>query len=179
MTGFLISESEDVLTLSMPVDARRVAIGCGGFGIAFLCLTLLGAAGVWMEASTARDAGGPAGFFDPGQNHFGFLWLVALALLAGFVPFYVWRVSRSGVTLAFDRGEGVLRRNNAVVCRLVRIEFVRLAAVRRTQGQRCFRVSVFYDDGNELLVDESPDIDAVRPAAAAIADFLGVDLRVR
>lgn len=177
MPGFQIWETDDLLTLRMPVDARRVAVGCGGFAAAAFCLMLLGAAGVWMEATSTETGGDVAAFFDPARNHFGFLWLVALALLAAFLPYYVWRVSRSGVILAFDRADGVLRRNGLVVCRLVRIDAVRMAAVRAPGERRLYRVDVVYDDGCKLLVDESHDLDDVRPAAVAIADFLGVELR--
>lgn len=179
MSGLQIQKTDDRLVLSSRMDARRVAIGCAGFAAASLCLALLGALGLVFEATRERTVAevDVAEFLNPAHNHFGFLWILCCIVLAATVPIYLWRVQRAGLVIAFDREAGVLTRNGRIVTRLARIEFVRLLRTVDSAGRTLHRVSILHDDGHDLVLDESYDPDDLRPVAAEITDFLGVDLR--
>src|ERR1051325_7054100 len=105
MTRFDITHDEDRLTVTKVPAANRMVVG---FFLLFSTLAFLTPIGILggMKVGTqadARSAGGLLDFTDPHANHFGFLWLVGVALVAILLPIYAVFIYRMRLVYSFDR----------------------------------------------------------------------------
>src|SRR5207248_2549251 len=115
--------------------------------------------------------GGLLDFTDPHANHFGFLWLVGVALVAVLLPIYAVLIYRMRLVYVFDRTTNRFAHNGKQIAPLRRIESVRFSRHDDCDDRAIFRLAVVHSDGFTCELDEWYDEDELRAVAAAIADF--------
>src|SRR5438105_11943716 len=104
MNRYDMLREEERLTLTLPIERRLMHAGCPLFLLAAVSIVGLCMLTIAVEAHSLNDghAGDPARLFNPHENQFGFLWLIACLLVTVFLPVYVYRVRRSSVVLSSD-----------------------------------------------------------------------------
>jgi hypothetical protein len=166
-----------ILTLSPP--PARMAFGFLLLFFTLACLTPLGILGI-MQAAVNEQGSSQSptlGFTDPHANHFGFLWLVGVGLVAVALPIFAWKLYRANITYSFDRVSGKLTRNGKVIAPLRRIESVRLWQHEDCDDRMLYRLSIIHSDGFEHDIDESYDEAEMWSVAREVADFTHTDLK--
>src|SRR5262245_27714123 len=128
MAHFELNRESDRLTLSHPIERRMMLVGCPLFALSTACLMFLAVLVVMNEEHSPAQLGGGElnKLFNPHVNHFGFLWLIACLLLAGFIPFYFIMIRRASTVFLFDKAAGEFRRHNKLIARLEKIEYFRI-----------------------------------------------------
>ncbi|MGC8667175.1 MAG: hypothetical protein ACP5VE_03530 [Chthonomonadales bacterium] len=179
MAGFAVQQYDHKLVLYKSHQGRLHSVGCVYFGIALCCAGILGLLGLLWEAESGTDhtALDPPQLFSPHGNHFGFLWLVAMAVLFGLVPAYAARAYRAGTRIVFDRIAGTVSVNGRCVTRLDRVEGVVLRCTTDPAGVPIHRLVLLHSDGAEWVIHTAYNRPEVSNLAWAIASFLGLERR--
>ncbi len=175
MNRYDMVREEERLTLTLPIERRLMNAGCPLFLLAAISVLALGFLSIAVEAHSVSDhAGDPSRLFNPHQNQFGFLWLVACLMVTVFTPLYVYLVRRYSTAFSFDLSKGALLRYGKPVTWLSRIEYLRIRRSRDPDDFCTFSLVLVHNDGHELLVDESDEENEIRWLAREIAEFTGV-----
>jgi hypothetical protein len=173
MTPFVVTGDENRLTLTQPLEGRLWSVGCPLFALALVSILLLGSLGLVYD-SVHPAAHRDSGFFDPHDNHLGFLWALALLVVAALLPIYLKVTTTSCIVYQLDRTTGWFTRADTPIARLGHIERVCVRAVTDPDERYLYRLVVLHDDGHEFTVQESYDEMTVWSVAEAIAGFVGV-----
>lgn len=179
MSRISVKREEKRLVLTLSPPPARMAFGFLLLFFTLACMTPLGILGVMQAASEehgTREALS-LGFTDPHANHFGFLWLLGVLLIAIALPIYAWKLYRANITYVFDRVTGKLTRNGKVVAPLRRIESIRLWQYEDCDDRSLYKLSIVHSDGFEHDIDEEYEEAEMRSIAHAIADFLHTTLK--
>ncbi len=137
------------------------------------CLAPLGILGVMQAASHEQGGSQPPllGFTDPHANHFGFLWLLGVGIIAISLPVYAVKLYSANITYLFDRAAGRLTRNGKSIARLNRIEAVQLWQFEDSDDRSILKLSIVHSDGFVHEIDEGYDEAEMRAVAQEIAEF--------
>ncbi len=178
--AFDITRSDERLTLTTVMGERELFTGCGLIGVAFVCILALGALTLVrdVQLATPSPAVGANGAVSAESNHFGILWLLALAAAMVLVPVYVVALYRANPVFSFDLSSGLFTRNRRMITPLRRIEQVcvrRLSAFTDTDVRPVYRLLIVYGDGSEVALDESHNNEALEVIADEIARFVDRD----
>jgi len=177
MSRFEVSKDPERLTLTMALGYQRLVVGCLLLGLTVICITLIGLLAV-LHAPEGVHSGmsDPALFVDRHANHFGFLWMVATILTGVLVPVGLVRILKSSLTFEFDRTQGLFTRNGKRICKLSRVEGVRIRRLDDADARSVYRLSVLHGDGFETAIENWYDLSGIRYLAYNIADYLDVPL---
>src|SRR2546423_13796731 len=176
MCRYDVLKEEDRLTLALPIERRLMMAGCPLFLFASACLLVLGFLTIATEAHSLRDhhAGDVDRLFNPHVNQFGFLWLVACLLIAGFVPIYAYLVRKYSMAYCFDLSKGAVLKYGRPVTWLSRIEYLKIRRTRDPDDFSTYTLLLVHNDGYELVIDDSNEEPQIRLLAEEIAEFTGV-----
>lgn len=177
----MIENRGHLLVLHRSGRDRLHTIGCVHFCLALCSVAALGLMGLVWEAESGTDhtALDAQQLFSPQGNHFGFLWLVAMAFLMVLVPAYAARAYRAGTRIEFDRLAGAVRANGRAIARLDRVEGVTIRSAPDPAGVPIHRLILVHSDGVEWVMHTSYRMEDVGRLAEAIASFLGLERRNR
>ena len=115
----------------------------------------------------------PARFLSPEQNYFGFCWVLVLVALVFGIPVYVARVYRAALVFTFCRSDDAVLRNNRLITRLRKVEYVRLREIRDPDDRYLYHLDLVYGDGREMPVHSAYEERQVMNLANEIAAFVG------
>ena len=175
--SFEVTRDEERLLLASPVGLGQLLTGCLLLGIAFLSVLALGGLSLLHESHLTGENVAPGGTvgFGPHGNHFGLLWLAGVVLAILLVPLTIVHLYRGGPVYVFDRRTGEFRRGTRLVTRLGRIEAVcvrRVTPVEERDERPLYRLLVLYDDGFEMVLNESHYDEPLEALAEEIAGFV-------
>lgn len=172
---FQIVRDDEELTLRRENQGELSVKGCFLFAFTMLFVLIVG---ILSVLQTAETSGGVTLddaniLFAPTRNHFGFLWLVALALLFVVLPLYVARIYNAALVFTFRRADDLFLRNGRKVSTLRRIEYVCLRETRDPDSAYLYLLSIFHGDGQEIELYNGYDERAIMNVANEIAAFVG------
>ena len=140
-------------------------------GLAFFCLFALALISVFAGKS-ADDV------LSPKRNHVGFLWAVLSGSMLVILPIYLVRVYKPPISIEMHRADRSVRSAGSIVTRFERIEFFEVLEDRDNDGQKVYRLTMFYGDGRELLIERSYDGAGVQALAREMSEFSESRLRL-
>ena len=177
---FLVSRTPEELSLRLENHGELSTQGCLLFFFTMFCILFLGVLGIFQSAQAPAVKSGiedPSRVFAPTENHFGFLWLLSLVLMVVAVPLYVIKTYRSALVFRFNRTDGIFYRGGQRVCRLNRIEYVRLSEEKDPDGNYLYFVRISHSDGQEMLLHNGYNEREVLNLANELASFLETDIK--
>jgi hypothetical protein len=177
---FLVSRTPNELSLRLENHGELSIHGCLLFFFTMFCILFLGVLGIFQSAQAPAVKSGiqdPSRVFAPTQNHFGFLWLLSLILMVVAVPVYVIKTYRSALVFRFDRAGGSFYRGSQRVCRLNRIEYIRLSEEKDPDENYLYFVRISHSDGQEMVLHNGYDEREVLNLANELASFLETDIK--
>jgi hypothetical protein len=172
-----VSHRRDALLLCLANRGELGIKGCALFAFTMLIVLVLGALST-LQVATAPAAphvvvDDPGRFFAPRQNHFGFLWLFASALMLVIVPLYVLRAYKAPLVFEFRRSEDTLLRDGRPVTRLRRIENLSITETKDPDSRYLYLLEVVYGDGHRMLLHNAYEEREVMNLANEISAFVG------
>ncbi len=181
MESFTIEHRGHQLILYRSSQGRLHSVGCIHFGIALCSVAVLGLLGLLWEAESGTDhtALNAQQLFSPHGNHFGFLWLVSMAIFLTIVPFYTARAYRAGTRIVFDLLTGTISVNGRLITTIARLEGVVVRTTRDPAGAPLHRVVLLHNDGAEWVMQTSYNKAEISALAQTVAKFLGLERRNR
>ncbi|MES2460753.1 MAG: hypothetical protein V4671_09220 [Armatimonadota bacterium] len=177
---FDVSRSADELSLRLENHGELSVHGCLLFFFTMFCVLFLGVFSVIQSSQTPAMKSGvadPSRVFAPTQNHFGFLWLVSLLLMIVAVPVYVIKTYRSALVFRFNRSQNSFYRGGQRICRLNRIEYIRLSEEKDPDSKYLYFVRISHSDGQEMLLHNGYDEREVLNIAKELASFLETEIK--
>ncbi len=170
---FAVSDTPDCLTLRYENRGSLGIKGCLFFGFIMLGLLCLGVLSVVQTSEKTRmGMDDPSRLLAPTHNHFGFLWMFGLiALFVGF-PVYVMRAYQSALTFTFDKEAGVFRRDKRIVCKLPKIEHLRIKETRDPDSKYLYLLEILYNDGHAMLLHNAYNEREIMNLANEIGAFV-------
>ncbi|MBC8103671.1 MAG: hypothetical protein H7Z41_13930 [Cytophagales bacterium] len=177
-----MSRSPDELLLRLENRGELTMKGCALLFFTMFCILVIGVMSVIETAQTPKMQMGvedPSRLFAPTQNHFGFLWLISSLLMFVAVPLYVMAVYRSALAYRFNRRENTFHRGTQKICRLRRIEYLRLSEEKDPDSNYLYLLRVVHSDGQEMLLHNGYEEREMLNLANAIGSFLGTEVKWR
>lgn len=177
---FIVSRTPSELSLRLENHGELSIQGCLLFFFTMFCILFLGVLSIFQSAQAPAIKSGitdPSQVFAPTQNHFGFLWILSLILMVIAVPLYVVKTYRSALVFRFNRMDGVFYRGGQRVCRLNRIEYIRLSEEKDPDGIYLYFVRISHSDGQEMLLHNGYKERDVLNLANEMASFLETDIK--
>lgn len=173
--SYVLEPQGDSLILRMDNMGDISFKGCLLFAFTMLCVFILGILSVFQTARTTDrvSLGDPSRLFEPQQNHFGFLWLVATIMVLGGIPIYIHLAYRAPLTYEFRKSELLFLRNGRRVTQFSRIEYVLLRESRDTDGRYLYLLDISYNDGMRMLLYNDYDERKTMNLANQIASVVG------
>ena len=174
---FLVERSDEQLSLTLQNQGTLTLHIRALFGFSAASILVLGILAMLKSAQTGVTDQGD--FFVPSKNHFAFLWLVStVGMLIG-IPLLVAQVYKSPVTFRFNARNGAIYRNNELITRFSRVEFVKLHEFRDPDGRFLYALSLVHTAGLELLIYEVYEESLAGNLAREISTFLHRPIRWR
>jgi hypothetical protein len=173
---FDITNSRDELTLRLENRGELTIRGCFLFFFTMMFVALMGIfALIQTFSSYSKDhlSDDPSVIFAPTQNHFGFLWLVLLLGTVVGVPVYVMRTYKSALVFTFRRSDDAFLRDNHLVTRLRRIEYLTIRETKDPDARFIYLLDLVYNDGEEMLLHNTYDEREIMNLANEISAFVG------
>ena len=177
---FDVSRSKDELSLCLKNHGELSIHGCLLFFFTMFCILFLGVLSVVQSAQEPALKSGitdPSHVFGPTQNQFGFLWLISLLLMVIAVPVYVIKTYRSALVFRFNRSENSFYRGAQRICRLNRIEYIRISEEKDPDSNYLYFVRISHSDGQEMLLHNGYDEREVLNIAKELSSFLEADIK--
>jgi hypothetical protein len=177
---FHVSRSSDEISLRLENHGELSIHGCLLFFFTMFCILFLGVLSVIQSAQAPEIRSGvedPSRVFSPTENHFGFLWIVSLLLMVVAVPVYVIKTYRSALIFRFNRSDNSFYRGGHRICRLNRIEYLRLSEEKDPDSKYLYFLRISHSDGQEMLLHNGYDEREVMNLANELASFLHIDIK--
>ena len=169
---FDIVETAECLTLRLENRGELGIKGCFFAAAMMLGLLCLGVLSVVQTAEKSRmGMDDPSRLLAPTHNHFGFLWMLGLLVLFVGLPFYVVRCYRSALVFSFDRAGDAFYRDKRKVCRLRRMEYMRIRETRDPDNKYLYLLDAVYNDGEEMMLHNGYDEREIMNLANEIGAF--------
>ncbi len=173
--AFAVNRSPHELSLRLENRGELTIQGCFVFFFIMSCILVLGVLSVVDSAQPSALKSGPHSatqIFAPTPNYLWFLWAASLALLFVAVPLYVIRTYRSALVFRFDRRDGVFYRGKQRVCRLQRIEYIRISEEKDPDEKFLYFLRIVHSDGQEMLLHNGYSEREALNLANALSAFL-------
>lgn len=174
---FVAERDGEMLRLTLPSKGTLTPMALAFFLFSMVCILIVGLFATLRSAQFGmQDAGD---FFSPRRNHFGVMWgLSTLGMLVGF-PLYISRAYRAPVTFTFNGRNGTIFKDNQLITRFGKVEYLQLREARDPDTKFLYAVSLFYNDGLELPIHEVYEEREAGNLANEIATFVHCGVRWR
>ncbi len=150
LAGLSVVREPQKLILRSEADSGVLVKAVLFVGLAMVSLAFL--AGISIFAGSA--GGDP---LKPRSNHVGFLWLVTSGIMLVVLPLYLSQIYKPTVSLELYSADRTVRSNGSIITRFEKIEYLEVAESRDSDGRFQYALTLFWGDGNELLVQRSYD----------------------
>lgn len=178
--SYQMERGSEEFTLRLDNQGDISLKGCLLFAFTMVCILMLGILAVAQTAQAQQQhrrelvLGDPTRLFEPQQNHFGFLWLVATILILVGIPFYVRQAYKSPLCYTFLQGDGgEFLRNGRRVTRFSRIEYLLLRETKDADGRYLYLLDISYNDGLRMMLYNGYDDREIMNLANEISRFVG------
>lgn len=174
---FLVERQPERLSLTLQNQGTLTLHMLALFAFTAASVLILGVLAMLKSAQSGVTDHGD--FFVPSKNHFAFLWLVSTLLLLVGGPLFIARIYKAPVTFTFNARNGTIFRNNELVTRFRRVEFIKLHEFPDPDSRFLYAISLVHTDGLELLIYEVYEERLAGNLAKEIATFLHRPIRWR
>ena len=178
--AFAVNRSPHELSLRLENRGELTIQGCVIFFFILSCILVLGVLSVVESAQAPAIKPGMQSatqIFAPTPNYLSFLWVASLLLLFVAVPLYVIRTYRSALVFRFDRRDGIFYRGKQRVCRLQRIEYVRISEEMDPDEKFLYFLRIVHSDGQEMLLHNGYSEREAMNLANELAAFLETTIK--